>query len=108
MLVLASSASQFAAATLIARLLRPIRQVIAVGDEYLRIVVVELRRLGHHLRQLEHVPGDGQHDAVAHHARSSAIVLVAVPVVAAVAVPGFELRWIWYISVATVVRPARR
>ena len=29
---------------------RPIRRSIAVGEEYLHIVVVELRRLGHHLR----------------------------------------------------------
>ena len=40
--------------------------VIAVGDEYLRIVAVELRRVGADLRVLEHVPGDGQHHAVAH------------------------------------------
>ena len=39
--------------------------VIAVGDEYLRIVSWSVRRVGDHLRELEHVPGDGQHDALA-------------------------------------------
>ena len=37
--------------------------VVAVGAEYLRIVVVELRRVGRRVRGLEHVPGDGQHAA---------------------------------------------
>ena len=40
--------------------------VIAVGEEYLRIVALDLRRVGGDLRVLQHVPGDGQHHAVAH------------------------------------------
>ena len=41
-------------------------EVVAVGDEFLRIVVVELHRVRRDLRLGEHVPGDGQCDAVAH------------------------------------------
>ena len=39
--------------------------VLAVGGEYLRIVVVELHPVGDRVRQLQHVPGAGQHDAAA-------------------------------------------
>ena len=40
--------------------------VIAVGAEYLRHHLVEPRRVGHHLRERQHVPGDGQYDSAAH------------------------------------------
>ncbi len=62
--------------------------------------VVELRRLRAHLRRLEHVPGDGQHlPALA--TSTLRIVLVAIPAFILSGSPGFELHWVWYLSVAT-------
>ena len=37
--------------------------VVAVGEEYLHIVCLQLRGVWRDLRQLQHVPGDGQHRA---------------------------------------------
>ena len=76
--------------------------VIAVGAEYLRIIVVESRRLGAHVRERQHVPGDGQHDSplIASFVR---ILVVAIPALLLSRMPGFELRWVWYLSVGATI-----
>ena len=44
---------------------------VAVGEEYLAHCRLQLRRLGRDLRELEHVPGDGQYNALADHVGSA-------------------------------------
>ena len=54
-------------------------EVIAVGEEYLRIVSWNFVASGVVFVELEHVPGDGQHDAVADGVVRCASLLVAIP-----------------------------
>ncbi len=64
--------------------------VVAVGDEYLRIISLELRRVGIDLRHVEHVPGDGQHHSVADGVGVSRIVFIAIPAARALAAAGLR------------------
>ena len=79
---------------------RPIPNVIAVGEVYLRIVSWNFIASGLVFVELEHVSGDGQHAAPARDVlrahcagrrfRSSYLAKM----------PGFKLEWIWWLSVA--------
>ena len=51
---------------------------------------------------VEHVPGDGQHDAFAHLVVHAPCV-VSIPVLLLSQTPGFQLWWVWYVSVSTVL-----
>ena len=77
-------------------------QVIAVGDEYLRIVAWTFVGSGIVFvsSSMFQAIGNTLPPLAASFAR---IVLVAVPAVAMSRMAGFELRWIWYLSAASVI-----
>jgi putative MATE family efflux protein len=76
--------------------------VIAVGSEYLRIIAWTFAGSGiiFVASSMFQAMGNTLPPLAASFAR---IVLVAVPVVLMSRMPGFELRWIWYVSVAALV-----
>ena len=77
-------------------------QVVAVGAEYLRIVCWTFAGSG-----IIFV-GSSMFQALGHTmpaliASFCRIVLVAVPAFAMSAMAGFQLRWIWYLSIVTLI-----
>ena len=76
--------------------------VIAVGSEYLRIIAWTFAGSGiiFVASSMFQAMGNTLPPLAASFAR---ILLVAVPVVLMSRMPGFELRWIWYVSVAALV-----
>ncbi len=77
--------------------------VIAVGAEYLRLIAWGTVASRHHVRERQHVPGDGQHDSAAHRLVHAHSACVAIPAILLSRMPGFELRWIWYLSVGATI-----
>ncbi len=76
-------------------------QVIAVGDEYLRIISWNFVASGVIFvgSSMFQAMGNTVPSLMASFVR---IVVLAVPVVLLSRLPGFELRWVWYLSVASV------
>jgi Na+-driven multidrug efflux pump len=76
-------------------------QVIAVGDEYLRIISWNFIASGivFVASSMFQALGNTVPALVSSFIR---IVLVAVPVILLSRLPGFELRWVWHLSVASV------
>jgi MATE family, multidrug efflux pump len=77
-------------------------QVVAVGNEYLRIVSWTFAASG-----IVYV-GSSMFQALGHTlpaliASFSRIVLVAVPAFVLSSTPGFQLKWIWYLSVGALI-----
>jgi putative MATE family efflux protein len=77
-------------------------QVIAVGEEYLRIVAWTFVASGviFVASSMFQALGNTLPALAASFAR---MLLVAVPAIMLSRMPGFELRWIWYLSAATIV-----
>jgi Na+-driven multidrug efflux pump len=77
-------------------------QVVAVGSEYLRIMAWTFVASGVIFvsSSMFQALGNTIPSLAASFAR---IVLVAIPAILLARVPGFELRWIWYLSVGSVV-----
>jgi MATE family, multidrug efflux pump len=77
-------------------------QVIAVGEEYLRIVAWTFVGSGviFVASSMFQALGNTLPALAASFAR---MLLVAVPAIMLSRMPGFELRWIWYLSAATIV-----
>jgi len=90
----------FAAAPMV-RLFSSDPQVIAVGEEYLRIVAWTFVGSGLVFvsSSMFQAMGNTIPPLVASFAR---VVLVAIPAVVLSRMPGFELRWLWYLGVATI------
>jgi putative MATE family efflux protein len=90
----------FAAAPMV-QLFSPDPQVIAVGEEYLRIVAWTFVASGLVFvsSSMFQAMGNTIPPLAASFAR---ILLVAIPAVYLSHTTGFELRWLWYLSVATV------
>ncbi len=65
--------------------------------------LVELRRIGAGVRHIEHVPGDGQHDSVAAGVHQPDASSSRFRSLLLSRLPGFELRWIWYLSVVAIL-----
>jgi putative MATE family efflux protein len=91
----------FGAATMV-RLFSSDAQVIAVGDEYLRIVAWTFVGSGIVFvsSSMFQAIGNTLPPLAASFAR---IVLVAVPAIVMSRMAGFELRWIWYLSAGSVI-----
>ena len=79
-------------------------QVVAVGDEYLHIVAWTFARIWRSCR-VEHVSGDGQH--VPALVGSTVRIIVADSRILLSRLPGFALRWIWYLSIVAISGAAR-
>ena len=77
-------------------------QVVAVGDEYLRIISWNLLASGVVFVASSMFQALGN-TMPALMGSSVRIVLVAIPAFVLSRLPGFELRWIWYLSVLAVV-----
>jgi Na+-driven multidrug efflux pump len=77
-------------------------QVIAVGEDYLRIVSWNFVASGvvFICSSMFQAMGNTLPSLATSFTR---IVVVAIPVVALSRLPGFELRWVWYLSVASVL-----
>jgi Na+-driven multidrug efflux pump len=76
--------------------------VVAVGDEYLRIVSWSFVASGIIFvsSSMFQAMGNTMPSLISSFAR---LVLVSIPVVFLSQAPRFELQWVWYISVTTVV-----
>jgi putative MATE family efflux protein len=100
MLVWAAVCSLWAAP--LVRLFSDDRQVVAVGDEYLRIIAWSFVASGvvFVASSMFQAMGNTLPPLAASFGR---ILLVAVPVMALSRTAGFELRWIWYLSAAATV-----
>jgi putative MATE family efflux protein len=77
-------------------------QVIAVGEEYLRIVSWNFIASGvvYVAGSMFQAMGNTVPSLIASFMR---ILIVAIPAVLLSRVPGFELRWIWYLTVVSVI-----
>jgi putative MATE family efflux protein len=77
-------------------------QVIAVGDEYLRITSWNFVASGviFVAGSMFQAMGNAMPSLIASSAR---IVIVAIPAFLLASLPGFQLRWIWYLGVAATV-----
>jgi MATE family, multidrug efflux pump len=77
-------------------------RVIAVGEEYMRIISWNFLASGivFVASSMFQAMGNTVPPLIASFSR---IVLLAIPVILLSRLPGFELRWIWYLSVASVV-----
>jgi Na+-driven multidrug efflux pump len=77
-------------------------QVIAVGSEYLHVVAWNFVASGVIFvsSSMFQAMGNTMPSLITSGAR---IIIIAVPVLLLSRTPGFELRWIWYISVGAVV-----
>jgi Na+-driven multidrug efflux pump len=75
--------------------------VVHVGDEYLRIISFNFVASGviFVCSSMFQAMGNTIPSLVASATR---IIVIAVPALILVRLPGFELRWIWYVSVAAV------
>jgi putative MATE family efflux protein len=94
-------ASQLAAAPMI-RFFTDAPAAVAVGEDYLRIVSWSFVASGIIFvsSSMFQAMGNTLPSLVSSFAR---IVAVSIPVLLLSQVPGFELRWVWYLSVVTVV-----
>jgi Na+-driven multidrug efflux pump len=94
-------ACYFGAAAMV-RLFSADPQVIAVGDEYLRIVALTFVASGIVFvsSSMFQAIGNTIPPLAASFGR---IVLVGIPAVVMSRMAGFELRWIWYLSAASVI-----
>jgi Na+-driven multidrug efflux pump len=75
--------------------------VIAVGDEYLRIVSWSFAASGiiFVTSSMFQAMGNTMPSLISSFTR---LVVVSIPVLLLAQAPGFQLRWVWYISVGTV------
>jgi putative MATE family efflux protein len=76
-------------------------EVVAVGDEYLRIISWNFVASGliFVCSSMFQAMGNTMPSLIASVAR---VVVIAVPVILLAGMPGFELKWIWYISACAV------
>ena len=94
-------ACYFAAAEMVS-LFTPDPQVVAVGEEYLRIVAWTFVGSGLIFvsSSMFQAMGNTLPPLVASFSR---MLFVAIPAIVMSRMPGFELRWIWYLSAFTIV-----
>jgi Na+-driven multidrug efflux pump len=78
--------------------------VIAVGDEYLRIVSWSFAASGiiFVTSSMFQAMGNTMPSLISSFTR---LVVVSIPVLLLAQAPGFQLWWVWYISVSTIVLP---
>jgi putative MATE family efflux protein len=91
----------FGAAPMV-RLFTPDRDVIAIGEEYLRIIAFTF--VGSGLVFVSSSMFQAMGNTLPPLAASfGRMLLTAVPAILMARVPGFQLKWIWYLSAATIV-----